>query len=198
MPKIAAAICTIGLLAGCTVEQPAIEQASPEARPSPAPPTALSPPPPAECAVRGPVRDGNFIARIQSEVEALMTRLKADPNFGWAAYEHMPCYRLVLAFTDGQPRPWVLAAASPELRPLIAFADAKYSHAEREQATREILTALEATRVRFLLAVNGRDARFEVIVRTEADAALVRQVIPQRYREDVIVKLGYVERQPER
>jgi hypothetical protein len=57
---------------------------------------------------------------------------------------------------------------------------------------------LEATRVRFLLAVNGRDARFEVIVRTEADAALVRQVIPQRYREDVIVKLGYVERQPER
>jgi len=102
------------------------------------------------------VRDGNKIARIQTEVEQLLVRLRPNPAFAWAKYEHFPCYRVVLAFTDGKPRPAVLAAASPELRPFIRIVPARlpFSQAQFEQARQEIFAALRPTGVQSLIAIS--------------------------------------------
>lgn len=147
------------------------------------------------------VRDGNTVARIQTEVEQLLVRLRPNPAFAWAKYEHAPCYRVVLAFTDGQPRPAILAAASPELRKFIRFVPARlpFSHAQFEQARQDIFAALRPTRVQALIAVAPAEQQIDIGVRTEADAQLVRSVIPVRYR--AITKVtpgGYSEPIPER
>ena len=126
-----------------------------------------------------------------------MPRLQSDPAFGWAAYQHTPCYRLLLAYTDGRPRDWLLATASPQLRPYITFVKAERTYAARDQASREIRAALAASGVRALFMSSGNDDSFQIIVRTQEDAERVRRAIPERYRSQTVVRLGYVEPQPE-
>ncbi|MEO6581631.1 MAG: hypothetical protein ABIN68_02345 [Sphingomicrobium sp.] len=145
--------------------------------------------------------DGNKIARIQTEVDPLLVRLQSEPTFAWAKYEHAPCYRLVLAFTDGRPPAWLVAQASAELRPLLRFVLPRLplSHAQFEQARVEIFAVLPPTGVKALIAVSPDAQQLTIGVRTEADAELVRSVIPIRYRAITrVVPGGYSEPIPER
>jgi hypothetical protein len=147
------------------------------------------------------VRDGNQIARIQTEVNGLHDRLQAEPSFAWAKYEHAPCYRLVLAFTDGRPPPWLLAEASSELRRILRFETAKLplSHTQFDVARKEIAAAIAPTRVKSVMFVSPSDQRIEIGVVSEADAALVRSVIPLRHRPITrVIAGGYSEPIPER
>ena len=131
----------------------------------------------------------------------MLVRLRSEPAFAWARYEHAPCYRLVLAFTDGKPPAWLLAEASPELRPLMRFEIPRLplSHAQFEQARQEIFAALQPTGVKATIGVFQAAQRVEIGVRTEADAALVWSVIPIRHRPITkVVPGGYSEPIPER
>jgi hypothetical protein len=147
------------------------------------------------------VRDANRISRIQVEVEPLLDRLRAEPNYAWAKYEHVPCYRLVLAFTDGRPPAWLLAEASPELRRLLRFETPRLllSQAQFDAARQEIAAAMAPTGVKAVIFVSPGDQLISIGVVSEADAALVRSIIPVRHR--VITKVvpgGYSEPVPER
>lgn len=135
---------------------------------------------------------------VQVAVNKLTPRLEADPAYSGAWYEHAPCYRIVLAFKDGQPRPWVIEAASPELRPYVAFARAPYSRGERERARLEISAAVARAGIKSIFFVGSPVDKFTIGVRTHADAEIVRQVIPDRYRADVSVFVGDIEPKPER
>ena len=191
-------ILTLGVLLGaCAAPKPML---APVALPQPAPIIAapFAPTVPAPCEQ---ARDGNRIARIQQEVDPLLERLRAEPNYAWAKYEHAPCYRLVLAFTDGRPPAWLMGAASAELRPLLRFDTARLplSHAQFEEARLEIFAALAPTRVKAMIGVSPAEQRITIGVVTEADAALVRSVIPVRYRAITrVIPGGYSEPIPER
>ena len=143
-------------------------------------------------------RTGEMIVRIQLAADRLISRVQADPGFGGAWYEHAPCYRLVLGFTDGQPRQWVVDAAEPELRPYIAFGRTKLSQAEREQARPEIMAALAAAGARTkIFGVSLHPEQFIVGVPTEADAQIARAAVPERYRDITRVEVGNFEPMPE-
>lgn len=144
-------------------------------------------------------RDSETILRVQTVEAKLRSFVRHDPTFAGAWYEHAPCYRLVLAFTDGQPRQWVVDAAPPELKPYLAFGRSKYSAAEREAARMEIMAALAAAGLRFSFFVEGPPAeRFTIGVRTPADAQVAMQAVPPRHRADVSIFVGNIEPQLER
>ena len=135
---------------------------------------------------------------VQPAAERLITRVRADPAYGGAWFEHAPCYRIVFAFKDRRPRQWVVDAAEPELRPYIAFAGAKYSEAERDLARLEIGAAMAAAGVRSMFTVSVRPEHFTVTVRTKAEAEVAAAAIPSRYRADTIILVGPIEPVPER
>ena len=185
------------LLGACAATKPA---AAPVPGPALPPATAapVAPAPPAHCEQ---ATDGNKIARIQTEVNAFHERLHAQPNFAWAKYEHAPCYRLVLAFKDGRPPAWLLAGASHELRRILRFETPRLplSHAEFDVARQEIAAAMAPARVKAVMFVSPSDQLIEIGVITEADARLVRSVIPLRHRSIVrVTPGGYSEPIPER
>lgn len=191
------AICGFGLLLGaCAAPKPVVV---PVAVPQPAVIAApVVPAAPAHCEQ---ARDGNKIARIQTEVNAFHERLNAEPNFAWAKYEHVPCYRLVLAFTDGGPPAWLLAGASAELRRLLRFETPRLplSHAQFDAARQEIAAAMAPTGVKAVMFVSPSDQLIRIGVITEADAALVRSVLPIRHRAITrVIPGGYSEPIPER
>jgi hypothetical protein len=142
-----------------------------------------------------------LIARIQTEYNAFDPGLRAEPTFAWAKFEHAPCYRLVLAFTDGRPPSWLLANASPEFRRLLRFEAPRLllSHAQFEVARLEIAAAMAPTGVKAVMFVSPSDQLVEIGVVTEADAQLVRSVIPIRHRSVArVTPAGYSEPIPER
>lgn len=105
----------------------------------------------------------------------------------------------MLAFTDGQPRQWVIDAAPPELKPYLAFGRSKYSAAEREAARIEIMAALAAAGLRFTFFIEGPPTeRFTIGVRTSADAQAAMRAVPPRHRADVSIFVGDIEPRPER
>ncbi len=191
------------LLCGCT-QQPFRQPVSlPPPVPAPAPMPVHAPAPPAVIHPPGFIcdqqpRDGETLYRIQTAVNRLMPRLQADSAYGGAWYEHAPCYRIVFAFKDGQPRQWVIDAADPELRPFIAFGTARYSESERDQARREIGAALAAAGVRSAFMVSIRPEQFTVTVPTQADAQIASWVIPTRHRAVTRIAVGPIEPVPER
>lgn len=186
------------LLCGCT--QPVNQPAAPVAAQAP---VAAAPAPPRVVTLPGAVceqaRTAETIMRVQLAGDRLIERVQADPAFGGAWYEHSPCYRLVIGFTDGLPRQWVANAAEPELRPYLAFGRTKLSSSEREQARPEIMAAIAAAGARtkiFFSSLNPES--FTVGVPTEADAEKARSAIPTRYREITKVEVGDFRRIPER
>ena len=186
-------------LSGCAALAP---QPPPAPIPAPTPVPAPAPARPAVVTLPGaicdPARTGETILMVQVAVNKLTPHLEADPAYAGAWYEHAPCYRIVLAFKDGEPRPWVIARASPELRPYIAFARAPYSAAERERARLEISAAVAGAGIRHNFFVGSPLDKFTIGVRTVADAETVRRVIPDRYRHEVEVFVGDIEPRPER
>lgn len=197
---IAAALPVLG---GCmphsappVIEQPAV--VAPVAAPA-APVAANVARPVGPCQQ---VRDGNAMARLQGAGNDLVVRLANDPSFAGARYEHHPCYQLVLGFTDDRPRPEVVAEADAELRPFLAFATAAapaLSATGFGRAREEISAALGAARVKAVMFVSTYPQSIEIGVTSEADAQLVRSVIPVRYRPITkVVAGGYSEPTPER
>jgi len=142
--------------------------------------------------------DGNTIARVQSASNDLIERLKPNPYYGGAWFEHQPCYRIVLALTNDALRPAVIAAAPEHLRPYIGFARLNLSHAEREAAGRAIRETVFAPGIDGVFIEGDPRQPFRIGVRTEADAAIVRSLIPERYRAiTLVVPGGYAEPIPE-
>lgn len=142
--------------------------------------------------------DGNIVARVQSASNELIERLKPNPYYGGAWFEYRPCYRIVLAVTDDRVRPAVIAAAPEHLRPYIGFARLNLSHAEREAAGRAIRESMIAPGIDAVFIEGDPRAPFRIGVRTEADAAVMRNLIPERYRAiTVVVPGGYAEPIPE-
>ncbi len=186
------------LLGGCAQQLTAPAAPAPLAALAPAP--AL--PPPRVVTLPGAVceqaRTGETILRVQLAADRLISRIQADPAYGGAWYEHAPCYRIVLGFTDGQPRQWVVDAAEPDLRPYVAFGRTKLSQAGREQARPEIMAALAAAGARSEIFVVSLDPEgFMVGVPTEADARIARDAIPERYRGITRVEVGNFAPRPE-
>mgnify|MGYP000167919524 CR=1 FL=1 len=185
------------LLCGCT--QPVNQPAAPVAAQAP---VAAAPAPPRVVTLPGAVceqaRTAETIMRVQLAGDRLIERVQADPAFGGAWYEHSPCYRLVIGFTDGLPRQWVVDSAEPELRPYLAFGRTKLSQSEREQARPDIMAALQARGARsevFFVSLNPE--QFGIGVPTEADARLARAAIPERYRDITRVEVGDFAPRPE-
>ena len=142
--------------------------------------------------------DGNTVARVQSASEKLIERLRPNPYYGGAWFEFQPCYRIVLALTDDSLRPAVIAAAPEHLRPYIGFARLNLSHADREAAGRAIREAMFAPGIDAVFIEGDPRAPFRIGVRTEADAAIMRSLIPERYRAITVVVPGsYAEPMPE-
>ena len=142
--------------------------------------------------------DGNTIARVQSAAEKLIERLRPNPYYGGAWFEYRPCYRIVLALTNDTLRPAVIAAAPEHLRPHIGFARLNLSHAEREAAGRAIRETIFPPGIDAVFIDGDPREPFRIGVRTEADAAIVRSLIPERYRAiTVVVPGGYAEPVPE-
>lgn len=187
------------LLGGCAQQVTAPPAPAPVAAPAPAPAAALPRVVTLPGAVCERARTAETIMRVQLAADRLMQRVQADPAFGGAWYEHAPCYRIVLAFTDGQPRQWVVDAAEPELRPYIAFSRTSLAHAERERAAREIMSAVNAAGVQFeIFSSSVHPEEFMLGVRTEAEARIARQAIPERYRALTKIEIGDFKRRPER
>lgn len=142
--------------------------------------------------------DGNTVARVQSASERLIERLRPNPYYGGAWFEYQPCYRIVLALTNDGLQPAVIAAAPEHLRPYIGFARLNLSHAEREAAGRSIREAIFAPGIDGVFIEGDPRQPFRIGVRTEADAAIIRNLIPERYRAiTVVVPGGYAEPVPE-
>lgn len=142
--------------------------------------------------------DGNTVARVQSAANELIERLKPNPYYGGAWFEYQPCYRIVLALTNDELRPGVIAAAPEHLRPYIGFARLNLSHAERETASRAIRETVFAPGIDAVFIEGDPRQPFRIGVRTEADATIVRSLIPERYRGiTVVVPGGYAEPTPE-
>ena len=186
------------LLGGCAQQLPAPAAPAPVALPAP----ASAPPPPRVVTLPGAIceraRTAETIMRVQLAADRLISRVQADPAYGGAWYEHAPCYRIVLGFTDGQPRQWVIDAAEADLRPYVAFGRTKFSQAEREQARPEIWAALAAAGARseiFVVSIDPEE--FMVGVPTEADAQIARAAIPERYRGITRVEVGNFAPRPE-
>lgn len=190
----------IAALCGCAQPSPRVEPGIPAAVPASVP--SVPPDHSAVLTLPGAVceraRTGETILMVQTAVNKLFPRLEADPAYSGAWYEHAPCYRIVLAFKDGLARPWVVEEASPELRPYIAFAGAKYSRAESERARLEISAAVAAAGIRSVFFVGSPIEKFMIGVRTQADADAALRVIPDRYRADVSIFVGDIEPRPER
>jgi len=198
MRQIAAISVLCLLAAGC-----ARQNAPPASSAQVAVQVADPAPPTSSVTVRpvGPcrqIRDGNVIVKAQEAANRLIARLEKDPTYGGARFEHYPCYRLVLAFTDDRPRPGVVDSAEPELRPYLAFTRTPFSHSEYEQARQEIAAAVAATRVPAVIFVSPYPTMIEIGVRTEAEARIVHSVIPIRYRGITkVIPGGYSEPIPE-
>ncbi len=192
----------IALLGGCAQQAPQRSIGTPASVPVPAPMAARAPTPPVVNTLPGaicePARTGETILRVQTAVDRLMPRVQADPAYGGAWYEHAPCYRIVFAFKDGQPRQWVIDAAEPELRPYIAFGRTRYSDIERERTSREIMAAVAAAGVPFIFYSSVKPEQFTLTVRSEPEMGIARRAIPPRYGSDVIVLVGNIYPQPER
>lgn len=142
--------------------------------------------------------DGNTVARVQSASHELIERLKPNPYYGGAWFEYQPCYRIVLALTNDDLRPAVIAAAPEHLRPYIGFARLSLSNAEREAASRAIRQTIFPPGIDAVFIEGDPRQPFRIGVRTEADAAIVRNLIPERYRAiTVVVPGGYAEPEPE-
>lgn len=142
--------------------------------------------------------DGNTVARVQSASEKLIERLRPNPYYGGAWFEYRPCYRIVLALTNDTLRPAVIAAAPEHLRPYIGFARLALSHAEREAAGRAIREAVVAPGIKSVFIEGDPRQPFRIGVQTEADAAIIRPLIPEAYRAiTVVVPGGYAEPEPE-
>jgi hypothetical protein len=151
-----------------------------------------APAPPAQSCLQA--TDGNIVARVQSASNELIERLKPNPYYGGAWFEYRPCYRIVLALTNDVLRPAVLAAAPEHLRPYIGFARINLSHAEREAAGRAIREVSFGPGIDAVFIDGDPRQPFRIGVRTEADAAIVRSLIPERYRAiTVVVPGGYAE-----
>lgn len=191
-------IPTALLLGGCAQQQLAPAAPAPVAASAPAP----APAPPRVVTLPGAIceqaRTAETIMRVQLPVDRLIARVEADPAYGGAWYQHSPCYRLVLGFTDGVPRQWVVDAAEPELRPYVAFGRTKLSQSERGQARPEISAVLAAAGAQseiFVVSLNPEE--FMVGVPTEADARIARAAIPERYRDITRVEVGDFAPMPE-
>ncbi len=142
--------------------------------------------------------DGNTVARVQSASNELIERLKPNPYYAGAWFEYQPCYRIVLALTNDALRPAVIAAAPEHLRPYIGFARLDLSHAEREAAGRAIRETIFPPGIDAVFIEGDPREPFRIGVRTEADAAIVRSLIPERYRAiTLVVPGGYAEPIPE-
>ena len=142
--------------------------------------------------------DGNTIAQVQSASESLILRLQPNPYYGGAWFEYQPCHRIVFALTNDGLRAAVIAAAPEHLRPYIGFARTNLSHAEREAAGRAIREVSFGPGIDAVFFDGDPREPFRIGVRTEADAAIVRSLIPERYRAiTVVVSGGYAEPIPE-
>ena len=107
----------------------------------------------------------------------------------------------MLAFTDGRPPAWLLAEASPELRGLLRIETPRLplSHAQFDVARQEIAAAMAPTGVKAVMFISPPGQLIQIGVITEADAQLVRSVIPLRHRSIArIIPGGYSEPIPER
>lgn len=137
---------------------------------------------------------------VQSAGEPLLARLRGDARYGGAWYSHAPCYRLIVAFTDGLPRQWVVDAADPRLRPYLYFSKTNFTEAERTAARLEMGLAIKAAGVTEAVFVDhgANPERLEIGVSTEADAAKVRATIPPQYRPLIHVWVGDIYPRPER
>ena len=194
--KLGCALVMAAVLGGCARPLPPPVVAAPVAAPAPAPP------PPRVVTLPGAVceqaRTAETIMRVQLPADRLIERVQADPAYGGAWYEHSPCYRIVLGFKDGLARQWVVDAAEPDLRPYVAFGRTLLSAAEREAARPEIMAAIAAAGARSeIFAVSLNPERFTVGVPTEADAAIARAAIPERYRSITRVEVGDFRPRPE-
>jgi hypothetical protein len=202
MKRFSGVVLSTALLCGCAGSAPQRSVNMSAAVPAPAPPTAPAEAPARVVTLPGAIceraRDGETILKVQLAADRLMQRVQADPAFGGAWYEHSPCYRLVLGFTDGRPRQWVIDAAEPDLRSYLAFGRTKFSQPEREQARHQIMAALAAAGARSEIFVVSIDPeRFMIGVPTEADAQIARRVIPERYRDVTRVEVGNFAPMPE-
>ncbi len=203
MMRVVATIWAALLLCGCAQQvaqlPPSTAASLPVATAAPAPVAA----PPRVLTLPGAIceqaRTGETILRVQLAADRLISRVQADPAYGGAWYEHAPCYRIVLGFTDGQPRQWVIDAAEPDLRPHVAFGRTKFTPAEREQARLEIMSAIPAAGARLKIFGSSLNPEALVVgVPTEADAQIARRAIPERYRGITRVEVGNFRRIPER
>ena len=197
-----AVLIPAALLCGC-MQHPRQATEIPAAAPAPAPAAiqGVVPAEPPVITLPGAIcernRDAPTILKVQQAEGKLTPLLTADPSYGGAWYEHEPCYRLVLAFTDGRPRQWVVDAAPPELRPYLAFGRAKYSLAEAELTRIEISGALQRAGLRFMFAMGHPAERFTIQVPTPADIPTTMQAVPERYRSDVRIFVGDIHPRPE-
>jgi hypothetical protein len=135
---------------------------------------------------------------VQAASNALLERLRSDPAFGGARYEHSPCYRLVLAFTDGQPRRWVIDAADARLRPYLAFSRSRFSEGERNSAAKQIMAALSSARIPFAFMIAGSPEGFGIYVATAAEVERARLLVPERYLPITRFHIGIPISTPER
>jgi hypothetical protein len=203
--RLALAPILLLMIAGCVAgvqEAPPATAPAATARPATAAPVPVSAARPAAVPIDPDtcehIQDGDKMARLQSDAYALLDRVRSNPAYGWARFDHSPCFRFVVAFAAARP-PWVEEAASAELRPYLAFAVAERSSIERERLREALAVALKATGVEAVYATNGTDDPIQLYVATDRDAQAVLAAMPAEYRPLVRTMIGPLPRSiPER
>lgn len=117
---------------------------------------------------------------VQPAAQRLIERAQAEPGYGGAWFENSPCYRLVLAFTDGQPRWPVIEAAEPWLRPYLSFARSRFTEAERNAAAESIRKALSQAGIRWAFFDEGAGGNWTIHLGSQADVDRARAIVPAR------------------
>ena len=136
------------------------------------------------------VAEGERRAAHQNALHGLIARASADPAWGGLRFEHRPTYRVVLSFTDGQPRPELVALAPSDLRPHIVFEKAVRSRAEADRLMNVLSTALQPLGGDWNISFDPANGRFTVNVARKKQIEPARALVPEAMRSDVDVVVG--------
>jgi hypothetical protein len=117
---------------------------------------------------------------VQPAANRLIERARCEPGFGGAWFENEPCYRLVLAFTDGQPRPSIIEATEPWFRPYLGFAPSSFTETERNAAAEKLRQAMASAGISFAFGDGGGTESWTIYVGSQSDLERARALVPER------------------
>ncbi len=171
-----ATACTQTPRSPATVTNPAPQTPAAQAKPK-----LLGWNPPCQPSRPPPRPDDPIVGVVAPAANRLIERVRSEPGYGGAWFENEPCYRVVLAFTDGQPRWSVIEAAELWLRPYIGFARSRFTEVERSANGEKLRQAMASAGISYAFGDGAGTESWTIYVGSQADVDRARALVPERY-----------------